>query len=129
MLTSYHKENIFQSDSILKWSDTDSLFEIIPKSDNDFRFRNEYWIRSLDCLRWSPALTLCDSACDCTAFDDTHESKPDVVIQRHWDGDSGQDQDGHCLQWSERKHVREFCDENVSEYSECDSDICECCST
>jgi hypothetical protein len=103
------------------------MFEIIPKSTSDFRYQNVHWIKSLKSrLDWiAPDLTLCDSACDCTSFSDTTLVQPE-------DTSCATDK---SLQWADKKTVREFItrddeeQEQLSDYQECDQEICECCIT
>jgi hypothetical protein len=127
LLGAFHRANIFHSDAILKWSESDPMFEFIPKSPSDFRFQNSHWIRSLRSpLDWiAPDITLCDSACDCTSFSDT-------TLVQHDDTICSTEK---SLHWANKKTIREFVspnepeEERLSDYQECDQDICECCST
>jgi hypothetical protein len=122
LLKAFYNAKIFNINAIQNWSDSDPLFEINPRSIDDFRFQNYQWIRSLcNTMDWlAPDLTLCDSACDCTAFSDEALEQPSL------------NSNSRALQWADKRKVREFCkdedQEVVDEYQECDSEVCECCS-
>jgi hypothetical protein len=102
----------------------DPLFEFVPHSDCDFRHQNLQWISMLYCDWLLPDLTLCDSACDCTAFSDETIERPQPVISNE-----------KGLQWAEKRRVREFCvsanpeDSNcfIDEYEELDHELFEKC--